>query len=303
MPRIFHHNLRDYSGKAARADTFCNGYRHVANSFPDSVVVAGFTEVLTTRARTRLCGMAQALDAGLSRLVVIEVGQNVGGKRRGRVEYIGIAWNPLEVEVARAGFAVRHAVMRFGVCVDMKSVERRTEEIDDVRVSVITNKDRSNTIADHRGLAYIVGEFLGRKFLFGFMHNVYGTGVRTLDFAMVTPMAEAVRREAVKKLGDPSYATAEIIIGGDFNIEPHPPTTERGDRLMLYPRAATDRFGYVNTTRVHPYDYFLVNNPNIISNCVDAYTYTRAEPHTERLAASDHAAIILDYVLTKRPRI
>ncbi|HEX6940477.1 MAG TPA: endonuclease/exonuclease/phosphatase family protein [Longimicrobiales bacterium] len=291
MPQIFHHNLQDYS---RTHDNLEAGYSYIRHWFPQRFIVAGFTEVLTPAAAEDLHGLAQALDPDLKRLVMIEVGQSAGGNRRGRLELVGIAWNPGEdgapcVSVTHAGFVVRHGMLRHGCSVVKAEVPDQV--VDGDRPTIIESDRTTNTVVDHRGIAFIAGTYAGRAFLFGFMHNVFTTGVRPVDFARVPAMVDAAR----KTLGAP-YDRAEVIIGGDFNVPPHDPKPPRGESFMLHMRAAEGRHGFIPTTKKNSYDFFLVSNAAVRPNCVRVFPFTRRD-RSKKKAASDHAAVFLDYVL------
>ncbi len=300
MPHILHHNLQNYTGRnGARTAEFTEAYDHIQASWGRHFIVAGFTEVLREDANANLAGLANALDPRLRRLVLIEVGQNVGGQRRGRTEYIGIAWDPGDADDPRVSVDYAGIVMPGGFGIhywepNLRELAEQPAEIIEIGLTA--------TAVDFRGLSYIGGTYAGRPYLFGFMHNVFTTGNRSVNYTTVVAMADSARSamaEADRRRGVQDhrrYLNAEIIIGGDFNVDPRNPTTVRGDRLMLYERHAEDRFGPINTTRSNPYDFFLVSNADVLPNSVDVYRFTR-RGESETGAASDHAATSLDYVI------
>jgi hypothetical protein len=278
MARIFHQNMEKFTGTTAKRIKGYTTKLGAINTKTGSVyLAAGFTEVFSCKPVLRkiLTRVARKLDPGLTKLVVIEVGTTACTKNP---EYIGIAWDPDHLTVQYAGQVYYDLVA-------MQWKARRVE-VEDIVKQTVDLPARLSYGKDTRGLAYIGCSIKGKPFLIGFMHNMYKMGERNLAFTALPDMGDKVR----KLLGE-GYSAAEVIIGGDFNVEPRNPKPERGDALHLAARAARVGGGlggaYIKTTNKHPYDFWAVSNKGI--------TDVEASVHTQTRAAncSDHAGISL----------
>jgi hypothetical protein len=280
MALIFHQNMRTFGGGAPGRNAAYTAALTAINAATGPVyLAAGFTEITNPNAPLRgvLAGLAATLDPGLTRHLIVEVGTTALGMR----EFIGIAWDPL------AGLAVQHAghVLRDPVNKSWRAYDTP------LGVGAIPN----NTIplpggvalgADQRGLAYIAGIRVwdGNPYVLGFMHNMYALGDRTAAFGGLPYMADLARQAA-----GGGYVGAEVIVGGDFNVDPRNPKRARGAAFTMVFRAARDAFGaLIPTTAVNTYDYWVVSNAGIADADASVYANTRVA------LASDHAGITLD---------
>lgn len=277
MPALlFHQNMRNYGGNSAlRNATFTGALATIGGITGASYWAAGFTECLNSGPglRTNLSLLAQALDGGLTSLVVIAVGQNA----LGRDEYIGIAWdNVAGVNVAHVGQVLWNPMNRNWVAYNTPfgNVVNRSLPLPPAAPQGL----------DTRGLAYIAGMKGNTAYLIAFMHNMYSTGNKTAAFESLDRMATLARNT----IGG-GYVDATVLIGGDFNLRPRSRKRSRGADERFYARAALAAPGvYVNTTNVHPYDFWMVNNSNITDADARVFVQTRV------VRGSDHAGITLN---------
>ena len=276
---IFHQNMDKFTGTTAKRIKGYTTKLGAINAKTGSVYwAAGFTEVVSCKAVLRkiLTRLAKKLDPGLTKLLVIEVGTTTFSKNP---EYIGIAWDPDVLTVIYAG-QVYYDLVAGGwkaFCVEEEDIKNQTVGLPE---GLAFGKDT-------RGLAYIgCLDKNANPFLIGFMHNMYKVGERNLAFAALPDMADKAR----KAIGG-GYRAAEVIIGGDFNVEPREPKPVRGDALHLKARAARVGAGgtgaYIKTTNSHPYDFWTVSNVAITDANARVLTQTRAAN------CSDHAGILL----------
>ena len=186
MPYIFHQNMRIYGAGRGRA-AFPNRHRNRNQQFDIDFaaiqaatgayyIVAGFTEVMNaTIAATGIANRAVALDAGLSRSVVIGVGTTVIA---GRDEYIGIAWDPRLFTVQNAGQVVYNATAGRWECHNTAAPIPPALALPNPG-NLPTGSTRAfniRTASDRRGLAYVHGTHALRDCIFAFMHNMHTVG-------------------------------------------------------------------------------------------------------------------------------
>lgn len=264
--------MRTFGGRQQHRNAeFARAFNDIQAVGGQDFIVAGFTEIMngTRGLREALSGLAQALDAGLRELLVLEVGTTALRTR----EFIGIAWDPAYVTMDHAGQVVWDARAK-----RWAAYNRSAGAMINRTIHLPAGEELG---ADTRGLACIAARYNGGHFLFGFMHNMYRLGNRFAAYTSLPDMADLARRAT----RDPAYHNAEVIIGGDFNLRPRDPRRPRGNALVLSERAAMNRRGYVNTTLVNPYDYFVVSNQNIGRQNAEVHRRTRVAH------CSDHAAI------------
>lgn len=272
MPRVFHQNMRVFGGGVVdRNAVFTGAFARIQVSASSSFAVAGFTEIVNDRTAFDAVGrMADTLFDSRCDHVVVEVGNTAGD----RTEYVTIAWNRAFLQVSRVGLYSRQGDGTWRPTLVDLPPDRRF-----VPGGV-------GGVLDSRGVAFVLasgrGSLANRRFALGFFHNMYNLGDRS---GAVQNLPRVMRDLSVDE-------DAEVIVGGDFNVIPPPvageppPLQSRFEDIRVL--AAIDEHGqYVNTTSVHPYDYWFVNRP---------WTYDEAHVHPETRidGASDHAGISLD---------
>jgi len=272
MPLIFHQNMRVYGGgSAARNAVFTNAFTAINAVTGANYWVAGFTEITNPNAplRAQLSGLAQVLDGGLTGFVVIEAGTSALGLR----EYIGLAWDPTYVTVQHVGQVLWNSFNRRWVAFD------RVPPAPNATVRMPAGQGLG---ADTRGLAYIGALVGGAPYLFGFMHNVFTLGDRSNAFGNLSTIADNARIAA-----GGAYTAAEVILGGDFNVQPPAQNRRRPRGLPLYARAALVGGVPVPTTNTNPYDFWMVSDHLLPANRAQVYPQSRVP------LGSDHAAVAL----------
>ena len=279
MALIFHQNMRVYGGGAPGRNAAYNVALAAINlATGANYWAAGFTEITNNAASVlALLARAAVLDPGLTRIVVIEVGTTALGTR----EFLGIAWDPGSINVQHGGSVIKNSI----------TMDWDAHNVANGALGTAGNRTiglgGGPLAADTRGLAYIAGLQIatGNAFLFGFLHNMYALGNKTEMYQRLGTIADNAREAA-----GGAYAGAEVIIGGDFNLEPHEERANKRHRgpLTLSTCIALDGFGnYINTTAVNPYDYWRVSNGALTDAEAAVHLQTRVP------LASDHAAIVL----------
>ncbi|MFP2924066.1 hypothetical protein ACLESO_02375 [Pyxidicoccus sp. 3LG] len=274
MALIFHQNMLDYGGRSAlRNGTFTNAVAAINGITGATYLAAGFTEVLYAGipTQTNLPLIAQALDGGLNQMAIIEVGTTALGRR----EFIAIAWDNVSFPVTHVGRVLWNSFNRTWTAYSTVAGGAALQ-IYPLPVGMALG-------ADTRGLAFIAGTraLTGRRYLIAFMHNMYNLGNKTAAFESLNVMATRARTSV-----GANYTNVKVIIGGDFNLEPRTRKRARGDQELFYSRAALAGPGaYVNTTNVHPYDFWVVNDVNITDASTQVFVQTRVAH------GSDHAGI------------
>jgi hypothetical protein len=236
--------------------------------------VAGFTEIRNNVTAQNFRLRAANLDGGFNDWTLIEVGITAVGAQ---VEHLGIVWDTGSLNVTHAGQVVYDVVLRSWVCFDHVFGGLAPATI------ALPGLGAVHLGADSRGLAYVAGTDVthGANYVFAFMHNVFWIGDRTGAFQRLNSMAASI----LATLGW-SFATANVYIGGDFNVYPRRPNR----RALLRDIKAVDGFGVpLNTTAANPYDFWLTN--------VAARTNADARVYNQTLASgvSDHSAITLAF--------
>lgn len=289
---VFHQNMMIFNGKKAVRNAHYQtqmgliGAAITAAHGGPRVGAAGYTELINAEAAMRgnLLAIAQALDAGLTRRLIIEVGtMAVSGKS----EYLGIAWDPDVLTVQHAGQVVWDSMHERWIGNNTAAggfaAANNTLDLDGV----------DNLGADQRGIAYIACRRAvnGNRFIIAFLHNMFSEGDRNRAMAGMDAMISRAKSAA----GD-GYAAAEIIVGGDFNVRPPAAAQSRLKRRRgagLTVRVTRNLAGAaLNTTQWHPYDYWIVSDSAGISDDdTDLYTQTRWDVDEE---CSDHAGVTVD---------
>ncbi|MCP3144432.1 exonuclease/endonuclease/phosphatase family protein [Pyxidicoccus xibeiensis] len=278
MIRIFHQNMLDYGGRTpVRNATFTAALGAINGITGANYWAAGFTEVLYAGAATQanLPLIAQALDAGLTRMHVIEVGTTL----LGRQEFIAIAWDDFSFPVAHVGRVLWDPMNRSWAPHNAAPGAAATQ--------VLPLPTGVAMGADTRGLAYIAGASAttGRRYVIAFMHNMYNLGNKTAAFESLNVMATRARNA----IGG-NYTDATVVIGGDFNLEPRTRKRPRGSDEFFHARATVAANGsYVNTTNVHPYDFWVVSDAAITDASTQVFVQTRVAH------GSDHAGITVTF--------
>jgi hypothetical protein len=281
MVLIFHQNMKDFGGGSAIRNAAFNGAYTAINAATGAYLVAGFTEVTNNAtSRHQLSNLAGILDPGLTNLLVIAVGTMAVS---GRPEYIGIAWDPLWLTVQHAGQVLRNPVNGIWTVYNNNPAP---PSFPVAAGRILLPAFGAPLAADSRGLAYIAGIYAGNPYIFAFMHNMYAIGDKTGAFSNLNSMGQSIRNT----IGG-AYAGAEIIIGGDFNLQPRDPKRPRNAALTMVHRAAQAGGLVLNTTVANPYDFWVTSRTATpTANCT-IYTQARRDV---RLSTSDHAAISLN---------
>jgi len=270
---IFHQNMRAFSGKSVtRNAVLTDALDDVATTTGSTYAAAGFTDVRSSGSALRgnLEALAQMLDPGLRELVLVEVGTTAGNRR----ELVGIAWNEGIVHVEHVG----------SVSYDAKAVRwsASATSAGAIPANRVVPLEAPSAGPDTRGLAFVAGLRVATKTrcLIGFVHGRFAIGTATRTFQNLGRMARA----AADAVGHPE---AEVILGGDFNLAPRPPTARGG--VVLSPRGARVVFGgaYVATIDADAHDFWLVSDAAITDAQAAVY------PDTRVANGSDHAAITL----------
>lgn len=268
MGRLFHQNMRKYGGNSnPRNLAFATGFGQIGSATHEACLAAGFTELLNAGdgMHVNLSGLAQELDHNLSKFVVIWVGTTANN----HAEFVGIATHDVAFTVSHAGHVFRNSF---------------TKKWDLVKIPIGDLQDKPLGApklfqADSRGVAFVAGtrKLDAKPYIFGFMHNMYNLNERTIPFRSLGDAAKLIRQG----LSFDGYAAAEVIIGGDFNVDPD-------DTQSLFGRCKKDGELNVKTTEANAYDFWLVSDGNarINAHC-DVHVNTRVED------ASDHAGISL----------
>ena len=218
--------------------------------------------------------LALALDPGLTRVTAVAVGTTAVGVQ---TEFVGIAWNPLMLQVEYVG----QAVQVDGVW--QAYLTRYANGVVPPRVAFPAGVPLRT--ADSRGLAFVAGMAGGAPYLIGFMHNMLNLGNRTGAYDNIPTMTT----RACQAMGG-AYANARIIVGGDFNLLPRNPGTARSRGAMYFVAAEDDDGTYANTTVANAYDFWLVNFGQLTSDDVDILDQAFGDG-----GRSDHAGISLNF--------
>jgi hypothetical protein len=284
LPFIFHQNMRDFGGAAAKRNVFFNmnlGFVGASVMLHAPFVAAGFTEITNAGAsRATLTALAAVLSGAMTNVLVIVVGTMALSKKP---EYIGIAWDPGVITVHHAGHALYDVYNGRWQAFNYTD-GALANALANQRILFPNNNILLALRADTRGIAYIAGTVGGNPKIIAFMHNMYAIGDPTGGFNNVPTMAERARQSA-----GGIYAGAQIIVGGDFNIRPRNPKRPRGNQLALLARWAGNP--PTNTTNANPYDFWLVSNGVIAHANASVYPATRFTP-----GGSDHAGIGLNAI-------
>lgn len=207
MPRVFHWNLRDYTGRKLECNT--DRSEAVRNGIPEmhrrDIVVAGFTEVLRGDefAGKELRGIAKSLNPELERLTLIYAG-SVGRRH----EWVGIAWTA-NVDVQWKGVSILSNRAADNVVV-----------VDEPTASLESRIQRTiDESASARGPVFVAGRIDGVPYIFAFLHNVYNNADRRAFTGISVPTMVNQVRSALGEKGS-EYSAAHIVVGGDFNVPP-----------------------------------------------------------------------------------
>jgi hypothetical protein len=303
MTNFFHQNLLNFTGtntdkNAALARSF-----EWINRNCGMFMAAGFTEILNNgNAVDPMAALATTLDPDLTRMVVIEIGTTAAAKFP-RTEYIAIAWDPDTLRIRGGGCVYRE---QGGYRTDWTTTYIASTDLGTDGHRKITQPDATGgdnnamqiQARDTRGLAYIVADWSRETYVIGFVHNMYGVGDRTNLRANLGSIAD-------KAIKDAGLTSANVIIGGDFNVLP-PTLSSQGGRksprgYKLVTCAALDQNGnYVNTTNSNPYDYWMVSETlakelGLDNDSVSVLAQARRGRLRSQDIFSDHAPILLEF--------
>jgi hypothetical protein len=278
MGLLFHQNMLNFGGGTpVRNAAFATGFGAINAETGADYVAAGFTEITNwDTAYDALAALATTLDGGLTHLTIIRVGYTA----LNGTEFIGIAWDPHAITVACGGQVLRDSVTRAW------TAHVQAGDGAGALPAKIDTPKGMGFLADTRGPAFIAGirAGTGEARIYVFYHNMYQLGDGSGGFQSLPTVVDRIR----SALGGP-FSNAKTFIGGDFNVDPHPPAT--ASFLGVYPlklAAATDDDGdYINTTNVHAYDFWLSTDNAYDDDDASVYTDTRDDDQ------SDHAAIVL----------
>lgn len=229
----------------------------------DRIFIAGFTEVMSRAARANLTTLALSLDPILQRTQVFAVGVTaVGGKK----EYVGISLaNDFDLQISGKVLPLTPTKWRAYPTTELPAAEMPAGEY----------------VADVRGLAYVGGRFGGQRMLVGFMHNVYTLSERAFHYRAIPHMVDAIWA------AHRDWGETTVYLGGDFNVQPNDLDATYRVRYALTPTGDP-----INTTKNHPYDFWITNDPLIGRNRPQVFTQTRWDKARRRnLELSDHAGV------------
>lgn len=134
--------------------------------------------------------------------------------------------------------------------------------------------------ADSRGLAYVGGNFKNQQMIIGFMHNMYKEGNRSGGFSALPTMMKLIWE------AHSGWGNVPIYLGGDFNVKPRG-FSSRADAQVICAVDANNN--NINTTRTHPYDYWVTSDPKKTNGDVTVCEETRDVV----VGLSDHAGVLL----------
>jgi hypothetical protein len=205
---LFHQNVRNLApDEYLRIGAYQREYAAINSQMGSYYVAAGFTELLKDprSLQAMVLKMAKKLDAGLTEAVVI-----YAGTLSGKVEYVGIAYDPGVFTLGHAGstgpkYSLYGSGGKWG-CYNVPAAGRTSY--------VVGKPTGFEYKPDHRCLGYVAGMFNGNERIFGFTHNDYGSGGRSAAFRNLETAADLIKAAA-------NYNNAPLIIfGGDFNKDP-----------------------------------------------------------------------------------
>ena len=264
---LFHQNMRVYGGgNAERNEVFNEAMMDISSDLDkDQVAVAGFTEIMNFGASVDTLDMiAHHLDVNLTKPLFFACG--ITAFKSDSPEYVAIS--------VHKAFSIQIAG-RVLLLEQPSSNRPKWTCVPSTELKVATVPD--NLSPDSRGLAYVGGKFQGKYLIVGFMHNMYNLGDRSSAFQALSDMIQLIWDKHSEWDG---YMT---IFGGDFNVEP------RDNLPSAYTVYATNNNNEpVNTTKHHPYDYWIASK-QISKNNAYVYTETRDVPS----GLSDHGGISL----------
>jgi hypothetical protein len=278
MTSLFHQNMRTFGGHAGGRNVAFNGAFAAMNAgVGNDVVAAGFTEISNPNAtlRGQLLALSAVVDAGLTSLVVCEVGTSA----LGLTEYIGMTWDNVWFPVTHAGMVVYNNLNR--------TWNTYVTAAPFAAPPVLLIPGAPFTAVDSRGPAFLAGPLPGGRgaSIVMFFHNMYNLGDRSAGFSGLQSCGQSIRAALPG-----GYAAARIYAGGDYNVLPRDLRKRRGNLPLLDYLAA--RVGgvpggaLINTTAVNPYDFWLIAQPTVVPLANAAVFIQSRIP-----LASDHAAI------------
>lgn len=274
---IMHQNLRVFGGGSlTRNQAFADAMEDISTDIGSSsrVLVCGFTEVMNAGVKSQdaLSEMAKSLDPCLVTSYFIACGVTAC-KDINQPEYVCIS-------VFKESKGVEFKPGAMGKVLRLTDGTWKCYPHSDA--CPIHKMPKGDFGADIRGLAYIYGTVSGggynnKSMLVGFMHNMYGLGDRSGYFSNIGIMVKSIND--THKLQNPF-----TLIGGDFNLPPRDAPSRTGVSLSAVYEKTGDQ--PTNTTSKHPYDYWLTNNNNLLTN-------PRVLVNTRDVKSklSDHAAI------------
>ncbi|HEX3406615.1 MAG TPA: hypothetical protein VHS81_05195 [Caulobacteraceae bacterium] len=279
MTSIFHQNMRTFGGGSApRNAAFAAAFGAMAASVGGDVVAAGFTEISNANAtlRGQLLALSAVVDAGLTNLIVAQVGTSA----LGLTEYVGMTWDPNYFVVSHAGMVVYDNLNRVWTAYATPTPFPL--------VPVLTIPGAPFTAVDSRGPGFLAGALAGGygAVVIMFMHNMYNLGDRSTGFSALADCASNI----VAQLPG-GFAGARVYVGGDYNVLPRDVgKRKRNAGPSLQYRAArvggVSAGALINTTASNCYDYWLLNKPSVTPQA-----NFRVFANSRVALASDHAAI------------
>lgn len=273
-------NLQVFGGASAYRNTrFQNAFNNLgtiitaaAGAFPQvpvPAVAVGFTEVMNANAAVsaQMRNFAAPLLAnGMANACVnIAIGNTSVGVA---TDYVGIVYDNAVFQILGSG-----RVLRVGTnwnCYYAQGVINGN----------LNYPPAINPTSDYRGVGFIYGTLGAQTYVFGFVHNMLNVGER----ALLPGALPAIAQTILNAIPD---ANANIIIGGDFNVDPQ----NRNGAVNLQYFAATVQGQLQPTTAVNCYDYWFCA-PHIWEPVAFIYTATR---RTTVTGESDHAAVALQF--------
>jgi hypothetical protein len=274
---LFHQNMRVFGGGSTeRNDGFEEAMKRITTlgTSTDRVLVAGWTEVMNAGVSdSSLKKIAACLDSQLTSTYFYACGVTCGKSES--PEYVCIS--------THQDFKPTY----WGRVLNKEKDQWTCYTHDECATNSWPYKGQ--VAADARGLGYVGGTISGKKFIFGFMHNMYNLGDRSAILSKCQKMMEGIRTKHKEK------ADVPIVFGGDWNVKP----TGKKDPTRVSPRTKVfvtyavkdDGKGgkkVINTTLKHAYDYWLASY-KIDNACAMVHDESRDVDAN----LSDHAGVSL----------
>ena len=252
-------------GGATRTNEFKAAYQRMRTggsmSGSDAILAAGFTEVMNASKNTRL--HLNEITQSLVKYPKLH--------RMGQLRFTPAGVDPQNkvTEYIAVAVASYVKVYRWGYCHLYKSTNIFKNNLakffayayggTDVVLPTPAPEQEGGAwklVTSYRGIAFVAGLYEERPFIIGFMHNVCQIGDPGVCVKAM-PQAFTAIRDLISKSQKP-FASAPIVIGGDFNVRPYEPRYASFTRVL--PRGAYEGNSYVKTTSCEPLDFWFYND-------------------------------------------